>query len=147
MEKILESGAILKLSLCSFAEGSKLMKAVARELRNTTISLGVKEVKNLGDLFKIDVGDEALNTFKNLVAGLISSEEIEAALWPCIVRGSYIYAGVETHINKDLFEDEKARADYLPILKEALVYNLSPFFVNLKSLVLGSQGASTASPR
>jgi hypothetical protein len=129
MKKVLESGAVLDLSICSFAEGTKLMKAVAKELKNTQISLGVKE--RVSDFFKLNLGDDALNTIKNLVTGLLSSDEIEAALWPCIERGTY--NGI--HIQKDIFEDEKTRADYIPILKEALVYNLTPFFKSLRSLV------------
>jgi hypothetical protein len=129
MQKVLESGALLDLSICSFAEGNRLMKAVAKEIKNTQISLGAKG--QMGDFLKLQVGDDALNTIKNLVTGLLASDEIEAALWPCIERGTY--DGV--HIKKDIFEDEKVRADYIPILKEALVYNLSPFFKSLKSLV------------
>lgn len=129
MQKVLESGALLDLSICSFAEGNRLMKAVAKEIKNTQISLGAKG--QMGDFLKLQVGDDALNTIKNLVTGLLASDEIEAALWPCIERGTY--NGI--HIKKDIFEDEKVRADYIPILKEALVYNLSPFFKSLKSLV------------
>ena len=129
MQKVLESGALLDLSICSFAEGNRLMKAVAKEIKNTQISLGAKG--QMGDFLKLQVGDDALNTIKNLVTGLLASDEIEAALWPCIERGTY--DGI--HIKKDIFEDEKVRADYIPILKEALVYNLSPFFKSLKSLV------------
>jgi hypothetical protein len=105
------------------------MKAVAKEIKNTQISLGAKG--QMGDFLKLQVGDDAINTIKNLVTGLLASDEIEAALWPCIERGTY--NGI--HIKKDIFEDEKVRADYIPILKEALVYNLSPFFKSLKSLV------------
>ena len=129
MQKVLESGSVLDLSICSFAEGNRLMKAVAKEIKNTQISLGAKG--QMGDFLKLQVGDDALNTIKNLVTGLLVSDEIEAALWPCIERGTY--DGV--HIKKEIFEDEKTRADYIPILKEALVYNLSPFFKSLKSLV------------
>ena len=116
MEKVLASGSKLQLSLCSFDEGTKLMKAVTRELKNTPILLG-DAVLNF-------------NTIKNVATILIGSDEIEAALWPCMQRGTY--NGLK--INKDLFEDEKVRADYIPILKETLVFSLSPFLQNLNSL-------------
>ena len=137
MQKILDSGAVLDLTLCSFAEGNRLMKAVAKELRNTNISIGAK-----GDLINLK-GEEAINTIKNFVTGLISSDEIEAALWPCMERGTYMRDGVLRKINKDLFEEEKARTDYLPVLKEALTYNLSPFFLNLGSLLKDMPAAGT----
>ena len=129
MQKVLDSGSILELSICSFAEGSRLMKAVAKEIKNIQISLGIKG--QMGDFLKLQVGDDALNTIKNLVTGLLSSDEIEAALWPCLERGTYN----GTHIKRDIFEDEKTRCDYIPILKEALVYNISPFLGGLQSLV------------
>jgi hypothetical protein len=127
MEKVLESGALLKLSLCSFEEGTKLMKVVARELKNTRISRD----------------EEVINVIKNLVTTLIASNEIEEALWSCIERGTY--DGI--HIKRDIFEDEKARADYIPILREALVFNLSPFFKSLKSLVKDLQVANISIPK
>jgi len=142
MQKILDSGAVLELSMASFAEGTRLMKAVAKELKNTQISLGAKG--DIKDFFKMELGDEAMNTIKNIVTGLIASEEIEAALWPCMERGSYTVGGVMRKINRDLFEDEKARADYIPVLKEALVYNLAPFFKSLGSLVKGIPAATTS---
>ena len=141
MQKVLESGSVLDLSICSFAEGNRLMKAVAKEIKNTQISLGAKG--QMGDFLKLQVGDDALNTIKNLVTGLLASDEIEAALWPCIERGTY--DGV--HIKKEIFEDEKTRADYIPILKEALVYNLSPFFKSLKSLVKDIPLVSTSTQK
>ena len=141
MQKVLESGAVLELSICSFAEGNRLMKAVAKEIKNTQISLGAKG--QMGDFLKLQVGDDALNTIKNLVTGLLASDEIESALWPCIERGTY--DGV--HIKRDIFEDEKVRADYIPILKEALVYNLSPFFKSLKSLVKDIPLVSTSTQK
>jgi hypothetical protein len=59
-------------------------------------------------------------------------------------RGTYTFNNLTRKINSDLFEDEKVRADYLPILKEVLVFSLAPFFSSLKSLVWDSQVASTS---
>jgi hypothetical protein len=133
MEKVLSSGAVLNLSLCSFSEGTKLMKSVTRELKNTPIMLGTEQF--------------SFNTIKNIATVLISSNEIEEALWPCMERGSYTNNGVTKKINKDLFEDEKARADYIPILKEVLVFSLFPFLKNLNSLLEGLPALNTAIPK
>ena len=62
-------------------------------------------------------------------------------------RGSYTNNGVTKKINKDLFEDEKARADYIPILKEVLVFSLFPFLKNLNSLLEGLPALNTAIPK
>jgi hypothetical protein len=132
MVKMLESGAVLDLSMCSFEEGTRLMKAVAREIRNVQVSLGAK---GESDVFKMEMGNEAMNTIKNIVMSLIASDDIESALWPCIERGTYTADGITRKINRDLFDGEKARGDYIPILKEGLIFNLTPFFKSLASLV------------
>jgi hypothetical protein len=144
MQTTLESGAILELSTCSFSEGVRLMKAVARELKSTQISLGSGEATKVGDIFQMNVGPEILNTVKNIIASLISSEEIEAAIWPCMERGSYTLDGVTHKINRDIFEDPAIRGDYIPVLKEALVFSLTPFFGGLKSLVKNLPGSDIA---
>jgi len=143
MDKLLDSGAKLSLTLCSFAEGTKLMKAVAREAKSITLEMGVEKATGLQDLMKFDFNDKAMNTIKNLVLGLLANEEVEAALWPCVERGTYTVNGLVRKINRDLFEDEKARADYVPILKEALVFNMGPFFTSLASLLKGMPAAGT----
>ena len=126
MIKTLDSGAVLELSVCSFAEGARLMKTVAKEMKGAQISQG-------------DV--------MNMILSLIASEEIEASLWPCMERGTYTVGGITKKINRDLFEDEKARSDYIPILKEVLVNSLTPFFKSLGSLVKDIPKVSTDIPK
>ena len=133
MEKVLGSGALLNLSLCSFSEGTKLMKAVTKELKNTPILFG-DQISNF-------------NTIKTIASVLIASDEIEQSLWPCMERGTYTIDGITHKINKDLFENEKARADYIPILKETLVFSLSPFLKNINSLLGDIQDPSTIIPK
>ena len=133
MEKVLGSGALLNLSLCSFSEGTKLMKAVTKELKNTPILFG-DQISNF-------------NTIKTIASVLIASDEIEQNLWPCMERGTYTIDGITHKINKDLFENEKARADYIPILKETLVFSLSPFLKNINSLLGDIQDPSTIIPK
>jgi hypothetical protein len=143
----LSSGAELALSACSFQEGTKLMKAVAREIKGVAVSIGMRDVKNLGDILSVRAGDDVFNTIKNFAAGLLASEEIEAALWPCMERGTYTVNGVTSKINRDLFEDEKVRADYIPILREVLVYSLGPFSEGVGSLLKGIPQAVTLSQK
>jgi hypothetical protein len=145
MIKTLDSGATIDISVCSFEEGKNLMKAVARELKNTKIALGAKG--GILDLFQLEATDDVLNTLKDIVTGLISSDEIENALWPCMIRGTYSDKGVTHKITRDLFEDEKRRADYMPVLKEVLVYSLTPFFGSLGSLVKSLRDKGISIPK
>ena len=56
---------------------------------------------------------------------------MEACLWDCLKTCLYN----TKHIDRTTFEDVEARADFLPVVKEVMVYNLAPFFKNLNSLL------------
>ncbi len=111
----LGSGAILEMTIASFEDGKKLLKAVT------------KEVKGI----EITKGQDAINVIKNMVASVILSDEIDSALKPCLDRSTYN----NKRITQETFEDEIARGDYLMVLKEVLEYNLTPFFSNLLSML------------
>ena len=130
--KTLDSGAVLDLTLAPFEAGHKLLKAVMREIEQVNVS---KEA------LSGEMNEGALNTIKSLLARLIYSDAVEAALWPCMDRALYN----NKRISKDLFEDEAARADYLPVVKEVLLFNLSPFTKNLTSLLSEVMGKPTGS--
>lgn len=137
LKKVLPSGAELDITLASFAEGNKLLKAVMKEITNIRLSLGLSG-KDLS-FGNMNVNDDAINTIKNIVANIISSEEVESALWPCMSRATYN----NKRVTKDLFEDEIVRQDYIIVMKEVLFYNLLPFFGNLASLLKSTLEKST----
>lgn len=110
--KILPSGEELRMSMGSFAESHKLLKAVSKEIE--TIKLGLSDI----------------DPIKNFIARMIYSDEVERALRPCLERCNY----KKQTITDALFEDESSRADYLAIRKEVMVYNLTPFIGSLTSL-------------
>lgn len=112
--KTLPSGSELRMTMAPFADGHKLLKAVSREIEG----------------IKLDLTD--VDPIKNFIARMIYSDEIERALKPCLERCNYN----KMQITMDVFEDEKARADYLPIVKEVLAYNLQPFLGSLPSLFM-----------
>ena len=67
------------------------------------------------------------------VIALIVFEGVQPALWECME--CCLYNGIK--IDKDTFEAEEARGDYLLVAKEVLVHNLGPFFKNLASKLSG----------
>ena len=142
LKKTLDSGATLEVTMASFEVGHKLLKCVMREVEGVKLSLGVK-AKTLQDFFAMEINDEALNTLKNVVTRLIGSDTIDEALWPCMERALYN----NQRVSRDLFEDERNRADYLVVAKEVLLFNLSPFLKNLSSLFQGSPTKTTESQR
>ena len=119
--KKLPSGAVLSLTMAPFQDGHRLMKAVAREIEG---------VKITGDFLKEP------DAIKNIIMRAIYSEDVELALKPCLARCSYN----KQQITEDAFEDEKARGDFLPVVKEVMVYNLTPFFGSLSSLLKDIKG-------
>ena len=112
--KTLPSGAVLDITLSDFETGHNLLKAVSREIEGIKVQGSMQDVELI----------------KNLVMRTIYSEGINAALKPCFDRCMYN----KKKITNALFEDEKTRGDYLIVVKEVLVANLTPFFSNLSSL-------------
>lgn len=133
LKKTLPSGAMLEISMASFSEAENLLKVVSRELETINIKLG-SEGLTLKEIFSgggKNIGEEALNTLKNIIVRVISSENINSALTPCIMRGTYN----GTKINGETFDQPETWGDYLIIRKEVLMYILSPFVKNLSSLL------------
>jgi hypothetical protein len=110
--KTMPSGAVLEMTMAPFAEGHALLKAVSREIEG--IKLDLKDV----------------DPIKNFIARMIYSDSVERALKPCLDRCIYN----KQRINDQLFEDPKSRGDYLAVVKEVLVHNLTPFIGNLSSM-------------
>ncbi len=126
LKKTLDSSAELEVTLSSFAEGHRLFKVVTKELEGV---------------------DFQEDTVQKLAFRLISSEEVEKALWPCMGRATYN----KLKVNPDLFEDPSVREDFLIVAKEVLVFNLLPFSkgLGLDALlkVLAGKNIGTPEPK
>lgn len=133
MKTTLKSGAILDITRSPFTIGHRLFKTVLKELKGVNLKLGLKEGQTLGSLFELELTDEALDTAKNGILTLLSSQEIEDVLWECMIRVRYN----DKKIEPSLFDDEKIAEDYLEIAKEVLLVNLAPFRKSLESLFPG----------
>jgi len=131
-EILLKSGAVLVVNMAPFSSSNKLLKVIMRELK--TVDL---ELENL-DLAKIASQD--INTLKNAVCQLLSSDALEQAVFECM--GKCTYNG--SRIVKDTFEPDDARQDYLPCAWEVIKANLRPFFsgLDLSSFTSGQQPSS-----
>lgn len=137
MKKTLASGATLEITRSPFVISHKLFKTVVRELKEgVDLKIGLKEGQSLSKLTDMDLSDEAINTVKDAILTLLSSEEIEAVLWECMPRVTYN----NQKITRELFDDEKAVVDYLEIVKEVAIFNLTPFGKSLASLFPGKLG-------
>jgi hypothetical protein len=123
MKVTLKSGAILDVTRSPFVISHKLFKTILKEMRGVTLKLGLKDGQTLGNLAELELTDDALNTAKDGILTLLSSQEIEDVLWECFERCLYN----NKKISKNLFDDEKICEDYLEVCKEVLGLNLAPF--------------------
>lgn len=130
MKMTLKSGAILDITRSPFVISHKLFKTVLREMKGVSLKLGLKEGQTIGGLFDLQLTDEAINTAKDGILTLLSSQEIEDALWECFDRVLYN----NKKITKNLFDDEKICEDYHEVCKNVLGENLKPFQNGLVSL-------------
>lgn len=137
-KKTLDSGSVLEVTMSPFIVGNRLFKAIAKEIQSVDISIGAKG-STVQDIFQLEVSDQAINTVKNIISRLLSSDSVEEVLWQCMERATY--NGVK--ISADVFESEKARGDYFIVAKEVLWFNLSPFVRNLGSLFREIKGSRT----
>lgn len=108
----LPSGAKLKIQPAPFAESKALFQAILEEMAS----------------LKLDMEAEIDGNFlKDLFCVGLSSKKIDAALAPCVRR--CLYNGQK--ITDDLFEDEKARGDYIDVIYEVAKENVLPFTKSL----------------
>jgi hypothetical protein len=143
MEKTLDSGARLIITLSDFEVCDRLLIAVTKELEGVGINLGLKS-GGLSDFLNMDIDkDAALNTLKNAIMRLAASTLIRPVLWECM--GRVVYNGQK--VTPKTFEGEKERGDWPIVAKEVLVANLLPFFPNLSSRLSTALKGAIESPR
>ena len=133
LTKKLPSGASLEIQMGDWEESVNLMEVIFKEAESININLGIKS-KSVEEFFTANLGDEAFDTLKNIIARLVSSQNIKTAMLP--LMNKTLYNGVRC-TNPDVKANYEFRGDYFLILKEVLVYNLTPFFKNLGSLLEG----------
>lgn len=130
MKITLKSGAALEITRSPFVVGHKLFKTILKELKDVNLKLGLKEGQTVGSLFQFELTDEALNTAKDGILTLLSSQDIEDILWECMDRVLYN----NKKLDKNSFNDDKLAEDYYEIMKEVMTINIAPFRKSLESL-------------
>ena len=131
-EHTLPSGAILRISSTPFADSMALNEAIIEELK------GVEFTSET----------EMLVIYKNLFCIGFSSKKIKAALWKCFERCTYDSGKGPLKIDKDTFEPEEARQDYVAVCLEVTKHNVLPFvkahsavFSQMSEILQGDPGS------
>ena len=124
-EKVsLPSGAELEMTLAPFLEGEKLFSATAECLKQVKID-GNTEVEDL---------TSNLNSLKDVFLMCITSQQMKDAMLGCLKRCTYNGQRITSW---DIFDDVKAREDYLVVCWEVVKFNLTPFTKSLFSRLSG----------
>lgn len=110
------SGATIVINAAPWQDAKQLKKAVEKELSTiqglSDIKLSFESVDALATVLKLD-----------------SSDDIDAALWPCLARCTRN----KEKITEKTFDDVEARKDYYEIVTACMKENLAPLFEGLFS--------------
>lgn len=120
----LPSGAELEMTLAPFLEGEKLFSATAECLKGVKID-GNADVSDL---------TSNMNNLKDIFLGCVTSAEMKDAILGCLKRCTYSGQRITSW---DIFDDVKAREDYLTVCWEVVKFNLTPFTKSLISRLSG----------
>lgn len=108
----LPSGMELMIGETPFSESNALFKAVIKSLR----------------MVEVDNTIHGLDEFIGALLGAqLSDGEVEKAMWDCLKYATY----GDRKIVSSLFDEEKARTDYIDICLEVGQENLRPFMKGL----------------
>ena len=115
----------LRITPASWANAVGLQKALGRAIKEANLSFDV------GDFKKLDQAvEKLLPTMANGLLAVITSDEVESALFKCAEKA---LVGNEK-VDRDFFEKIENRQHYFPIMIEIIKVNVGPFFKTLSSM-------------
>lgn len=111
IEHPLPSGAVLRITHTPYEDSWGLFEVCMDQL---------KEVQFSSDT-------PVMLLYKDLFCSSVSSAKIKTALWKCLARCTYDSGTGNKKIDKQTFEPQEARQDYLTVCLKVGEYNLLPF--------------------
>ncbi len=117
----LKSGRIVEMNLAPVETALALYRAVVQECQQAKIDLTIKEDMTLLEL---------LGKNSEPLLRVMGSEYVMEAIQNCCAKVLYN----KQKFSMDLFEDEKARADYFGVMILVALENLVPFFPQARSV-------------
>lgn len=116
----LTSGKIVEFELAPVETGLNLFRTVVNETKGTGLKLEIEEGDTIFNLIFGKNADAAL--------AVMSSENVFNAVYECCSRVKYD----NKPFTLELFNEEKARQDLLPVVQLVGLENLAPFFPGLR---------------
>lgn len=117
----LQSGAKVGFNLGTIEQALGLYRALTTECKHAGIDITVKEGETVLDMVMKN---------KEAILNIIGSENILECIKDCCDK--VLYNG--QRFSMDLFEEEKAREDFFPLMVLVGVENVRPFFPGLHSV-------------
>lgn len=118
---MLQSGKVVELSLAPIETALNLYRTIIYECKNAGLDLKIVEGESIADV--ILKNTEAL-------LNILGSQQVLEAVQECSAKNLYD----KQRFSMELFEDEKARRDFLPLIYLTAVENIRPFFPNLHTI-------------
>lgn len=118
---MLQSGKVVELSLAPIETALNLYRTIICECKNSGLDLKIVESETIADI--ILKNTEAL-------LNILGSQQVLEAIQECSAKNLYD----KQRFSMELFEDEKARGDFLPLIYLTAVENIRPFFPNLHTI-------------
>lgn len=118
---MLQSGKVVELSLAPIEIALNLYRTIICECKNSGLDLKIVEGETIADI--ILKNTEAL-------LNILGSQQVFEAVQECSAKNLYD----KQRFSMELFEDEKARGDFLPLIYLTAVENIRPFFPNLHTI-------------
>jgi len=132
----LKSAAKLELQMPSFANGTRLYKVLANEIKGIPFDMKITSMEALA-------AAPDLGPIKGVVLQILGSDAVESVVFDCLA--GCLYNGAR--ITRDTFEDERARGDWLPCAWEVIKFTLAPFFGSLDFGSATPPAGATGSPK
>lgn len=116
----LSSGKVLEFSLAGTEVALELFRKVLNECKNAGLDFNFTEETRIID---------AIASNKEALLNIFSSKSVMDAVCECCSKVLYD----KKHFSMELFEEEKARADFFSVMVIVGVENLTPFFPQVHS--------------
>lgn len=138
MKHELSSGATVEVSVASFATGWKLLTAVVKAFKMHGINLKIGEDLTAATLLK-----DNMEGFVGGLLDIITSEYVLDLVFECGKSAIYTKHLVSQRVNRDIFEAEENRGDFIETMYIIAKENLEPFFPKALIKSLETQGQTT----
>lgn len=112
---ILKSGKIVEITLAPIEQALALYRAIVYECKGAGLDLTIKEDTTVQDLL-----DRNMEAKLNVIGSALVLDAVK----DCCAKVLYD----KQRFSMDLFEDEKNKQDFFPLMKLVAIENIQPFF-------------------